>query len=62
MADDISRKRLKKKVLDRWENEGGRLYDEKTETTESSMQRGREIKTPLLSNDNATDRNDNSAV
>ena len=25
MADDITGKRLKKKVLERWENEGGRL-------------------------------------
>ena len=25
MTDDASRKRLKKKVLDRWENEGGRI-------------------------------------
>ena len=25
MTDDITRKRLKKKVLDRWENEGGRI-------------------------------------
>ena len=25
MADDIARKRLKKKVLDRWENEGGKI-------------------------------------
>jgi hypothetical protein len=25
MDDEITRKRLKKKVLDRWENEGGRI-------------------------------------
>src|SRR5687767_11339723 len=25
MAEDVDRKRLKKKVLDRWENEGGRI-------------------------------------
>ena len=25
MPDDITRKRLRKKVLDRWENEGGRI-------------------------------------
>ena len=25
MADPIERKRLKKKMLDRWENEGGRI-------------------------------------
>jgi hypothetical protein len=25
MPDDVNRKRLRKKVLDRWENEGGRV-------------------------------------
>jgi hypothetical protein len=28
MPDDIIRKRLKEKALDRWENEGGRLLPE----------------------------------
>lgn len=42
--DDISRKRLKKKVLDRWENEGGRLCDDLTKTPESSPTRKRERK------------------
>lgn len=28
MPDSIARKRLKKKMLDRWENEGGRIADE----------------------------------
>jgi hypothetical protein len=27
MPDKIARKRLKKKMLDRWENEGGRITD-----------------------------------
>lgn len=26
MPDNISRQRLEKRALDRWENEGGRLY------------------------------------
>ena len=39
MPDPIARKRLKKKMLDRWENEGGRLAnptsaDEKRPTSE----------------------------
>jgi hypothetical protein len=40
MPDPIGRKRLKKKMLDRWENEGGRLAanptsaDEKRPTSE----------------------------
>ena len=36
MEEDItSRRRLKKKFLDRWENEGGRLCDELTSTSKS---------------------------
>ena len=27
MPDDIARKRLKQKVLERWENEGGKIID-----------------------------------
>lgn len=30
MLDPIARKRLKKKMLDRWENEGGRIPTETT--------------------------------
>jgi hypothetical protein len=30
MNDPIARKRLKKKMLDRWENEGGRITTETT--------------------------------
>jgi hypothetical protein len=30
MPDNIARKRLKKKMLDRWENEGGRVCTEPT--------------------------------
>lgn len=33
----ISNKRLKMKVLDRWENEGGRLSDEEIRTTENEI-------------------------
>ena len=35
--DDISRKRLKKKVLDRWENEGGSLDEEVTKSPENTQ-------------------------
>ena len=40
MSDPLARKRLKKKMLDRWENEGGRVAaaptsaDEKSPTSE----------------------------
>jgi hypothetical protein len=27
MPDDIARKRLKQKVIERWENEGGKIID-----------------------------------
>ncbi len=30
MSDPIARKRLKKKMLDRWENEGGRIATDTT--------------------------------
>jgi len=35
MADDNARKRLKKKMLDRWENEGGRIAADSTISSES---------------------------
>lgn len=34
MPDYISRKKLKKKVLDRWENEGGQLSTDGKKSTE----------------------------
>jgi hypothetical protein len=34
MPDPIARKRLKKKMLDRWENEGGRVAADPTSTDE----------------------------
>ena len=36
MSDPIARKRLKKKMLDRWENEGGRIA---TDTTSADVSR-----------------------
>jgi hypothetical protein len=36
MSDPIARKRLKKKMLDRWENEGGKIA---TDTTSSDASR-----------------------
>jgi hypothetical protein len=35
MADDITRQRLKKKVLERWENEGGKISIDPAGTDES---------------------------
>jgi len=46
MADPVARKRLKKKMLDRWENEGGRIA---TDTTSADASRP-------TSEDNAHDR------
>jgi len=42
--NDISRKRLKRKVLDRWENEGGRLCDDRSKAPENSTRRKLERK------------------
>jgi hypothetical protein len=36
MADPIARKRLKKKMIDRWENEGGRIATDPTSADASS--------------------------
>jgi hypothetical protein len=36
MPDDNARKRLKKKMLDRWENEGGRVAGDSPISTESN--------------------------
>ena len=41
MPDPIARKRLKKKMLDRWENEGGRIA---ADTTSSDSNRPSENK------------------
>jgi len=37
MPDYTSRKRLKKKVLDRWENEGGMIPDVQPKTLETGL-------------------------
>lgn len=57
MADPIARKRLKKKMLDRWENEGGRIANDATSADESGSTsedkgRGRKQSSP---SDNSTD-------
>jgi hypothetical protein len=56
MPDPIARKRLKKKMLDRWENEGGRIAADPTsadDTTPTSKQKG-EDKQRSASRDNST--------
>ena len=37
MPDPIARKRLKKKMLDRWENEGGRIAADKTTADDTRL-------------------------
>ena len=36
MPDENARKRLKKRMLDRWENEGGRIVSDSTTSSESN--------------------------
>jgi hypothetical protein len=63
MAEDsTSRKRLKKKVLDRWENEGGRLCDDPTKTPENRTQGTRERTGSKLSRETSAASNDNPPV
>ena len=40
MPDQIARKRLKKKMLDRWENEGGRISADPTSVDEGTPTSG----------------------
>ena len=56
MANAISRKRLKKKMLDRWENEGGRIATDTTSAdasrpTNEDKGQGRKLSSPT---DNST--------
>jgi len=62
MEDPVSRKRLKRKVLERWENEGGRICKE----PENTSQRGTPGKrggrrTPSLSHDGSAEENDRAS-
>ena len=42
MPDNIERKRLKKKMLDRWENEGGRIAADSVIASQSNLGSQRE--------------------
>ena len=42
MPDQIARKRLKKKMLDRWENEGGMINADPTRPDEGTQTSGHE--------------------
>jgi hypothetical protein len=42
MPDQIERKRLKKKMLDRWENEGGRVAPDPVTANQSTPETPRE--------------------
>lgn len=55
MPDQLARKRLKKKVLDRWENEGGRISTDPTSEDEGRPTRGLkgEGKRPSASQDDS---------
>jgi hypothetical protein len=49
MADNIARKRLEKKVLDRWENEGGKINADSTGAGESGRTSDTESESNQLS-------------
>ena len=49
MADDFTRMRLKKKVLDRWENEGGRIVADPAGAAECGPKRDHEGELDRLS-------------
>jgi len=57
MPDFVSRKRLKKKVIDRWENEGGRTSADRTKAASASPpKRKRKNARAELSHDSPRDR------
>jgi hypothetical protein len=58
MPDPIARKRLKKKMLDRWENEGGALAADTTAAGEGSLtsEDKPKQKKPASQRDNSTVR------
>jgi hypothetical protein len=63
MEEDVtSRKRLKKKFLDRWENEGGRLCDDRKQVPAISASHKGESKVPQVSRGMSPRGNDNPPV
>lgn len=48
MGDDIAARRLRKKVLDRWENEGGKIATDPVQTDRVGTKNDREGKTRQL--------------
>ena len=56
MPDPIARKRLKKKMLDRWENEGGRIAGDTTnaDATKPKSQNKSQVKKLSSPRDNST--------
>ena len=58
MPDNIQRKRLKKKMLDRWENEGGRITVDPVIPNESNPASQREGKNSQGSASNNSSRVD----
>ena len=63
MTDYASKKRLRQKVLDRWENEGGRLCEDLTKTPGSTLLREVKMQNhhPKFSNNSEPDVIDSSA-
>lgn len=54
MPDHIARKRLKKKMLDRWENEGGKVASEQTTADKDAPTNDDPSEGKQASHDNST--------
>jgi hypothetical protein len=54
MPDPNARKRLKKRMLERWENEGGRVANDTTSETENSPTSGNQGRSQKLSSPRET--------
>ncbi len=58
MPDNIERKRLRKKMLDRWENEGGRIAADSVTANQSNPANQREGKGSQASASNNSSRSE----
>ena len=61
MEDPVARKRLRRKVLERWENEGGSICTDPVNTSQSGTPGKRGRRTPARSQDSSADVNDRSS-
>lgn len=60
IEDPISKRRLSRKMLERWENEGGKIRTDPGNTSQRNVPRRRGSRHHLLSPDGSAEGNDTS--